>query len=135
VRRRSVQSQCHEQSRMPAESLVYKRLCRSSSFMRQELRLDTVNSRGLLQRLNYVREQPPFDLCAIGSIPAFAHEEVADHAFIIFVNKERITENFAAGNGGIAWQKLGVYIAENHLHGAGVVPAEHGRPHLNFIVQ
>src|SRR5437764_1272983 len=120
---------------MPAEALVFKWFRGSPGFVRQQLRLNPMDTRRLLQCLDHVREQPPLHLLAIVSIAAIAYKQVTDHTLIVFVNKERITKNASTRNRGVSRQKLGIHVAENHLRRATVIPAQRVGPKLNFVVQ
>jgi hypothetical protein len=46
-----------------------------------------------------VGQQAPLDALAAGiwrAVFAVPHEEISDHAFVVFVNEERIAKDFAA---------------------------------------
>ncbi len=50
---------------MAAESLIQERLGSGAGFMRQQLCLDAMDPRRLLQGLNHMSEQAPLDLIAV----------------------------------------------------------------------
>src|SRR5216683_2467609 len=132
------QRKSHEQARVAAESLIEKWLRGGTGFMRQQLRLNAVDAGRLLQRLDDVRQQAAFNVFAVSilcAIFAVTHEQVADHAFVVFVHEKRIPEDLATRNGGVSGKKFGVHVAENHLRRAAVVPAQQIRPHPYFVLQ
>ena len=105
-----------------------------SGFVNQQLGFDAVNARRLLQGFDYVAEQLPFDIVGI-MLLAVADVEIADHAFAAFIDEERIAEDAAAIDGGIARKYFGVDITQNHVGGAVIIPAQQLRPGAGFVVQ
>ena len=120
---------------MTLEALFQKRSGYDSRFMHQELGFNAVDSGGLLQGLNHVSKQPLLDLMPVRRPASIGHEQIADHAFATFVNKERIAENAATLNRGISGEDLGVHVAQDHIRRAAVVPREQSRPRPSLIFQ
>ena len=61
----AVQWQRHETAAHDDETLLHKRMSHLARFMHQQLRLDAMNARGLLQSLDHMREQPRFHFVGI----------------------------------------------------------------------
>src|SRR5437764_7614872 len=120
---------------MPAESLGQKRLRGCSGFMRQQLRFNAVYSRRLLQGFDHVGQQSAFDFLAIRAVIARADEQIADHALAALVDKERITEDFAAGDGRVTGQEFCVHVTEDHFRRTAVVPAQQLSPCADFVLE
>jgi hypothetical protein len=125
----------HEHSRMPAEALRQKRPCDFSRFVRQQLRLDAVNSRRLLQGLDDVTQKSFFHFASVKRLLAFADKEVADHALALLVNEKRVAEDPSAFDGRVTGKDLGIHVAKNHLGRTRVVPGKKTRPHGNLLLQ
>src|SRR5579864_3628990 len=94
-----------------------------------------MDSGGLLQRLNYMRQEFQFDLAGVGEAIAIGDVEVADDALTSLVDKKGVAEDASALDGRIAGQDFGVDVAENHFRRAGVVPGKLVRPELRLIVE
>src|SRR5436190_22353955 len=88
--------QSHKQASMPAEAVVQKWLRCRARFVRKKLCLDAMNSRRLLQGFDHVREQPIFHFLAVEPVLAFADEQIANDAFVAFVDEEGVPEDLAA---------------------------------------
>ena len=93
---------------MPAETLLQKWPDRLTGFVRQQLRLDAMDTRGLLQRLNDVSEQALFNLVPVWSSASVADKQIANHSFTLLINKKGVPENIAALDGSIAGQDFRV---------------------------
>src|SRR6266567_2027777 len=120
---------------MPLESRLQKWPRYYIGFVRQELRLHSMNPRRLLQGLDDMREQPQFDLAGIGEAVAIGHVEVANHTLAALVHEERVTEDAPAIHGRISWQDFRVDIPQNHLRRSGIVPQEQPRPDQCLLVE
>src|ERR1700731_2191378 len=100
---------------MALESCLRKRARNRVSFVGEQLRLHSMNSRRLLQRLDNMCQQLHFNIARVGKPVAVADVEVANHSLVALVDKERIAEDAAAIDGRIPWQNLRIHIAEYHL--------------------
>src|ERR1700733_13336140 len=125
----------HEHARMPAEALRQKRPRDLASFVRQQLRLDAMDARRLLQRLNDVGEKPFLNFEAIKRATSIANKQVADHSLALLVNKKRIAENTAALDGSITGKNLRLHIAENHLGRLTVIPRQQASPRRDLFFE
>ena len=79
--------------------------------MQQQLRLNSVNTGRVLQRLRHMVEQP---FAEVGR-RVRRTEHVTDHAFAAFINEEGVPDDFAVVDGRIPGKYLGVQVAKNHL--------------------
>ena len=127
----------HEHAGMAAESLLQEGARNFSCVVRQQLRFDAMDPRGLLQGLNDVSQQPLFYLAPVrlGRLRSIAHEEVSNHALALFVNEKGVSKNTAAFDGGVARQNFGIHVAQNHLGGNRIVPCEQSSPHGDLFVE
>ena len=94
----------HEDAGMPAESLLEKRPYHLSGFMRQELRLDAMDSGRLLKGFDHVRKQPFLHFLTVGGAASIANEEIANDTFALFINEKRISKNITALDGSVTGQ-------------------------------
>src|SRR5580704_13110142 len=120
---------------MALESLIQKRPRHAACLMRQQLRLDAVNSGRLLQRLDHVREQFQLYLARVRKPPAVRHKKITNHSLAAFVDKKAVAENAAAVDGSIPWKNFRINVAQDHLCGAAVVPGKQTSPHSRFIIE
>src|SRR5258708_20699617 len=85
-RRRSLRMRAdieiHEDARMAAEALLQEGARDFSCVVRQQLRLHAMNAGRLLQGLDNVRGQSPFDLMPVGTSTAVADENVAHNTLL-----------------------------------------------------
>ena len=63
------------------------------------------------------------------------NEQVADHALAALVDEERVADDAAALDRGIAGQDFGVDVAQDHLRRTAIVPGEQAAPRLDFLVE
>jgi hypothetical protein len=107
--------------------------------MHQQLRLDAVDPRRLLQGRDHVGEQAMFQLVMpVPSVAAAApvgYEQVPDHSLAALVDEEGVSLDVAVLHCGIAREDLGVHVAQDHLRRAAVVPGQQARPYLGLGVQ
>ena len=64
--------------------------------MCQQLGLDAVDSRRLLQRFDDVGEQAPFDFLPICAILTFAYEQITNHALGVLIYEKGISKDASA---------------------------------------
>src|SRR5581483_6297516 len=87
------QGQHHEQSRMTLETGFEERPRNHVRLVREQLRLDAVNSGRLLQRLDDVRQQTDFDLTGVRQPVAVHDVEIANNSLAAFIDEKRIAED------------------------------------------
>src|SRR5580704_14930328 len=120
---------------MALEALIEKRPRNASRIVGEQLRLDPMDAGGLLQRLDYMREQLYFDFVRVRNPAAVRDIKIADHSLAAFIHKEAVTENAPAINGGVSGQDFSVDIAQDHLRRPVVIPREQARPRARLIVE
>src|SRR5262249_31363162 len=135
VQLRTRQRQRHKQPRMAGEALLLKRLGRGPRLMSEQLCLDSMDARGLLQRLDHVREKAPLNMLAGVSLFPFPDEKNPKHAPFFFLNQKHKTQNTPPRYRRVTRQELRVHVAKDHLCRAAVIPAERARPQLDFVFQ
>src|SRR5262249_45714717 len=68
-------------------------------------------------------------------VRGFADKQIPDHALVVFIYKERVTEYPPTRYRRVSRQKFRIHVTQNHLRRAAVVPAQLVGPQLDFIVQ
>src|SRR3954470_18745421 len=101
----------------------------------QQLRLHPVDPWRLLQRLDDMSQKFYLDQTGVRQEIALRDVKVADDPLAAFIDEKGVSEDAAAIDGGIAWQNLGIYVAQNHLRRTGVVPGEQPSPELRFVFE
>jgi hypothetical protein len=90
----------------------------------QQLRFNAMDARGILQRLDHVRQQAIFKFRGGVRVARLGgpHVQVADHTLVTFVDEKRVAADAAAEDGSVTWQDLGIDVAQDHLRRSPVVP-------------
>src|SRR5580700_6602263 len=104
---------------MTLESLINERPGNTARFVRQQLRFNTMDAGGLLQRLDHMSQKLHLDIVSGRTAPAIGDEKIADHSLAAFVNKKTVAEDAPAIDGGISRQDFRIDIPQNHLRGPG----------------
>ena len=129
--RNPVQLQQHELAREDPEMLAAKGWLQRAGVEGQQLRLDAANPRGLLHGLNDMGQQLPLRTAAVRA----RNKQVADQAFVIFVDEECVPDRAALLQRRVAGQGAGVHKAPDQVGRATVVPVQLLTPQEAFFFQ
>src|SRR5579872_4237387 len=120
---------------MTLEPLVQERAGNASRFVRQQLGLDPVDSRRLLQRLDHMSQQPDFDFARVRDTPTIGHEQITDYSLAAFINKKAVAEDATTFDRCVSGKNFRVDIAQDHLCRAVVIPRKETCPGSSLIVE
>jgi hypothetical protein len=132
---KGIDGQGEEDAAIAAEVFGKKRGREVVGGVDEKLRLDTVETGGLLERADGVTEQLEFDAVATvtGGIGVF-DVEISYDALGSLVDEKAVTVDSSALDGGETGEDAGVSITENHVGRGTVVPMESASPDGNFLL-
>ena len=147
VKRRQVLN--HEQAAIEGESGVGKDVYQSAGRMEQELRLDAVHLRGILQGFKEVAQKHALDFArglrasvrgwaGVGGRKhrlGFDGEDIADDRLAFLVDAEGVAGDAPAVDSGVAGQHVVVEILHEQTRGGAVIPMETLAPNNGFGFQ
>ena len=94
--------------------------------MHEQLGFNTMHTGRLLQSFDDVGDQAILDgvlSLAVGEA-FFGNEEIANHSLAAFIDKEGISVQAPALDGGITGKDAGIDVAEDHVRRRRIVPRE-----------
>src|SRR5919197_688525 len=105
--------------------------------MHQQLGFHPVDAGGVLQRLDDMGQQSLFQgarlMAAIA--PSVFHVQIADYPLTTFVDEKSVSAHPASRYRCIAWQDLGIHVAQDHLSRTAIVPRQCLRPLAGLLFQ
>src|SRR5580704_1839829 len=129
----------HKYARMPAEALLQEGTRNLSGLMRQQLGLDAMDARRLLQGFDDMGEQPFFDFAtawtAKGVVNSFTNKQVPDNPLALLINKKGVAKDAAPLDSSVAGQDFRIHVTQNHFGGSSVVPREQASPRGDLVFQ